>query len=59
MFPFLQYPDTTLILLLVIFSISLLVINETLKRIEEKIKINRQKYLKVLFGTRLGMWSPK
>ncbi|SCM02466.1 conserved Plasmodium protein, unknown function [Plasmodium chabaudi adami] len=54
-----QYPDTTLILLLAVFSVILLVINETLKRIEEKIKINRQKYLKVLFGTRLGMWSPK
>ncbi|SCM07249.1 conserved Plasmodium protein, unknown function [Plasmodium chabaudi adami] len=54
-----QYPDTTLILLLAVFSMILLVINETLKRIEEKIKINRQKYLKVLFGTRLGMWSPK
>ncbi|SCP03826.1 conserved Plasmodium protein, unknown function [Plasmodium ovale] len=54
-----RYPDITLTVLIVIFSIVILTINETLKKVEEKIKINRQKYLKVLFGTRLGMWSPK
>ncbi|SOS78848.1 conserved Plasmodium membrane protein, unknown function [Plasmodium sp. gorilla clade G1] len=54
-----QYPDTVLITLMVIFNIVILIINEILKKVEERIKINRQKYLKVLFGTRLGMWSPK
>ncbi|VWU52493.1 conserved protein, unknown function, partial [Hepatocystis sp. ex Piliocolobus tephrosceles] len=54
-----QYPDATLIILIVIFNVLIIIINEVLKKIEEKIRINRQKYLKVLFGTRLGMWSPK
>ncbi|CRG97208.1 conserved Plasmodium membrane protein, unknown function [Plasmodium gallinaceum] len=54
-----QYPDTTLIILMIIFNLLILITNEILKKVEEKIKINRQKYLKVLFGTRLGMWSPK
>ncbi|EWC76358.1 hypothetical protein C923_02972 [Plasmodium falciparum UGT5.1] len=54
-----QYPDTVLITLMVIFNVVILIINEILKKVEERIKINRQKYLKVLFGTRLGMWSPK
>ncbi|ETW36393.1 hypothetical protein PFTANZ_02945 [Plasmodium falciparum Tanzania (2000708)] len=53
------YPDTVLITLMVIFNVVILIINEILKKVEERIKINRQKYLKVLFGTRLGMWSPK
>ncbi|SBS83804.1 conserved Plasmodium membrane protein, unknown function [Plasmodium ovale curtisi] len=43
-----RYPDITLTVLIVIFSIVILTINETLKKVEEKIKINRQKYLKVL-----------
>ncbi|SBT86624.1 conserved Plasmodium protein, unknown function [Plasmodium malariae] len=54
-----QYPDITLIVLMLIFNGVILVTNETIKKVEEKIQINRQKYLKVLFGTRLGMWSPK
>ncbi|KJP86483.1 hypothetical protein AK88_03859 [Plasmodium fragile] len=54
-----QFPDATLSILVLIFSLIILVINETLKRVEARIKTNRQKYLKVLFGTRLGMWSPK
>ncbi|CRG99056.1 conserved Plasmodium membrane protein, unknown function [Plasmodium relictum] len=54
-----QYPDTALIFLMIIFNLLILITNEILKKVEEKIKINRQKYLKVLFGTRLGMWSPK
>ncbi|KAI4841488.1 uncharacterized protein MKS88_000025 [Plasmodium brasilianum] len=53
------YPDITLIVLMLIFNGVILVTNETIKKVEEKIQINRQKYLKVLFGTRLGMWSPK
>ncbi|KMZ81688.1 hypothetical protein PVIIG_05054 [Plasmodium vivax India VII] len=54
-----QLPDATLGILTVIFSLIILATNETLKRVEARIKTNRQKYLKVLFGTRLGMWSPK
>ncbi|SBO23817.1 conserved Plasmodium membrane protein, unknown function [Plasmodium knowlesi strain H] len=54
-----QFPDATLSVLIVIFSLIILVTNEALKRVEARIKTNRQKYLKVLFGTRLGMWSPK
>ncbi|EUR71936.1 hypothetical protein PFBG_02962 [Plasmodium falciparum 7G8] len=40
---------------MVIFNVVILIINEILKKVEERIKINRQKYLKVLFGTRLGI----
>lgn len=54
-----QYPDILLVSLLVVFSVLILATNEIIKKIEEKIEIHRQKYLKVLFGTRLGMWSPK
>ncbi|PFH35031.1 hypothetical protein BESB_059180 [Besnoitia besnoiti] len=55
----LAWPHWSLCLIAVILWFFVIVTDELVKRVERQTHEQNQKYLKVLFATRLGMWSPK
>ncbi|KFH10323.1 putative transmembrane protein [Toxoplasma gondii MAS] len=53
------WPHWSLCLLAGLLWIFVVIVDELVKRVERQTHEHHQKYLKVLFATRLGMWSPK